>query len=109
MSSVQLETLDPNRLLAGIRVIELCDDLGEYGGRLLAGLGAEVTHVFDKQKFGGHFSGRATYHNFGKHLVVRELGTAEGREQVAELIREADILLQYEPYFSADALEEINS
>ena len=31
--------------LAGIRVIELADELGEYCGKLLAGLGADVIKV----------------------------------------------------------------
>ena len=33
------------RALDGVRVVEFCDELGSYAGRLLADLGAEVVKV----------------------------------------------------------------
>ena len=33
------------RALSGIRVIEFCDEIGSYCGRLLADLGAEVIKI----------------------------------------------------------------
>lgn len=92
--------------LSGIRVVELADELGEYCGRLLAGLGAEVIKV---EPVGGESTRdigpfyedvvdreRSLYfwqYNLGKRSCVIDGTSAAGRDQLARLIATADVVL----------------
>ena len=93
-------------MLAGLRVIEVADELGEYCGLVLAGLGAEVIkveppHGSPTRKIGPFFEDergpeRSLFYwayNRGKKSVVVDTTSAEGREQFLNLLASADILL----------------
>jgi crotonobetainyl-CoA:carnitine CoA-transferase CaiB-like acyl-CoA transferase len=92
--------------LAGVRVIELADELGEFCGKLLAGLGADVIKV---EPLGGegtrHYGPfyRETPHpnqslyfwhyNFGKRGSVIDIDTESGCHEFRRLVGSADVLL----------------
>ena len=92
--------------LTGIRVLELADEVGEYCGKVLAGLGADVIKV--EPPGGEHTRGygpfyedivepeRSLYfwhYNFGKRSVVIDLDTAEGRRSYERLARSSDVII----------------
>ena len=96
--------------LGGIRVLEIGDELGEYCGKVLAGLGADVVRVEppggEPTRMYGPFyhdkpdPDRSLYfwhYNLGKRSVVLDLDVAEGREQFARLAGEADVVLDCRP------------
>jgi len=96
--------------LTGIRVIELADELGEYCGKLLAGLGAEVIKVEprggERTRTYGPFADdepgpdRSLYfwhYNYGKRSVVIDLDDAPGLAQFRRLLANADVLLDARP------------
>lgn len=93
-------------MLAGLRVIEVADELGEYCGLVLAGLGAEVIKIEPPEgsptrKIGPFFEDepgpeRSLFYwayNRGKKSVVIDTAAADGREQFLNLLGNADILL----------------
>src|SRR5262245_9458063 len=92
--------------LAGLKVVELARILaGPWAGQLLADLGAEVVKVErpgtgdDTRAWGPPFAadGSAAYFhgcNRGKVSVAIDLGSPEGRAQVRDLVREADVLIE---------------
>ena len=86
--------------LDGVRVLELADERGEYCGKVLAGLGADVIKIEspggETTRFIGPFykdephPNRSLYFwhfNFGKRGIVLELDTAEGRDHFRSLLR----------------------
>ena len=88
----QTETDDFAGFLGGIRVLEIGDELGEYCGKVLAGLGADVVRVEPPggeatRRFGPFYHDepdpdRSLYfwhYNLGKRSVVLDLDAAEGR------------------------------
>lgn len=88
--------------LAGVKVLEIAHYIaGPAAGMALADLGAEVVKV---EPPGGEparrseplLDGESLYFatfNRGKRSVCLDLRTAAGREQLAELVRECDVLL----------------
>ncbi len=120
------------RPLAGIRVLELARILaGPWAGQLLADLGAEVIKVErpgagdDTRSWGppfvaghdGQALDSAYFHstNRGKRSVIADFETAEGRELVRALAREADVLVEnfklggLRPYgLDYDGLQPVN-
>ncbi len=94
--------------LTGLKVIELARILaGPWAGQTLADLGAQVIKVEaptgdDTRKWGPPFIERegdktaAYFHscNRGKASVTIDFRTPEGQEQVRDLIRDADILIE---------------
>jgi crotonobetainyl-CoA:carnitine CoA-transferase CaiB-like acyl-CoA transferase len=98
----------PMTPLAGLKVVELARILaGPWIGQSLADLGAEVVKVEspdgdDTRSWGPPFIERdgdrtAAYYyaaNRGKDCVTADFRTEEGRQQVIELIRDADILIE---------------
>jgi len=93
-------------LLAGLRVLEVADELAEYCGLVLAGLGAEVVKV--EPPSGSPTRGIGPFlddrpdperslhfwaYNRGKRSVVLDLGTEEGRRGFEALLGTANILL----------------
>ena len=94
--------------LSGVKVIELARVLaGPMAGQTLADLGAEVIKVEspagdDTRQWGPPFidhggeTAAAYFHscNRGKKSVVVDFRTAEGQEQVRELVADADILIE---------------
>ena len=92
--------------LQGVRVIELADELGEYCGKVLAGLGADVIKVEPlggevTRGYGPFFNDdphpdRSLYfwhYNFGKRGIVLDLDSEEGAHQFMRLAQTADIII----------------
>src|ERR1700704_1728055 len=103
--------------LAGIRVIELVDEQGEYCGLTLAGLGAEVIKIeppggnstrrigpFYEDKEGPERSLFFWYYNRGKRSLVLDLQQQKDRGRFHALVASADILLESTPKGELDAL-----
>jgi crotonobetainyl-CoA:carnitine CoA-transferase CaiB-like acyl-CoA transferase len=93
-------------MLAGVRVIEVADELGEYCGLVLAGMGAEVIKVEPPEgsptrNIGPFFEDRPGperslffwAYNRGKMSVTIDTATPEGRDRFLELLASADVLL----------------
>lgn len=94
--------------LAGLKVVELARILaGPWTGQTLSDLGADVIKVEapqgdDTRKWGPPFVERdgdvaASYFhscNRGKSSITVDFRTPEGQEQVRELVRDADILIE---------------
>lgn len=93
--------------LGGLRVVELADEQGEFCGRVLASLGADVIKVEppggSATRRIGPFVGdepdpdRSLYfwhYNLGKRSVVLDLDADAGRAEFVELVRSADVLLE---------------
>jgi crotonobetainyl-CoA:carnitine CoA-transferase CaiB-like acyl-CoA transferase len=94
--------------LAGLKVVELARILaGPWAGQTLSDLGAEVIKVEspagdDTRQWGPPFIERegdtsASYFhscNRGKSSITVDFRTPEGQEQVRELVRDADILIE---------------
>jgi crotonobetainyl-CoA:carnitine CoA-transferase CaiB-like acyl-CoA transferase len=93
--------------LGGLRVVEVADEQGEYGGRLLASLGAEVIKVEppggSPTRWLGPFADdevdpeRSLYfwhYNLGKRSVVLDLDDEGDQARFAELVEGADVLLE---------------
>ena len=100
---------DPSHLpgmLAGLRVIEVADESGEYCGLLLAGLGAEVIKIEPPQgsptrRIGPFYEDvedpeRSLHfwaYNRGKKSVALDTASAAGRARLLGMLEHADILL----------------
>ncbi|MFN0093963.1 MAG: CaiB/BaiF CoA transferase family protein [Dehalococcoidia bacterium] len=98
------------RALEGVRVVEICDELGAYCGKLLADLGADVIKV--EPPGGGiqrlsppFYGGEATpdtsvafwAHNTSKRSIVLDLETEAGRASAKALALSADIVIEENP------------
>ncbi|MFO1024986.1 MAG: CoA transferase [Acetobacteraceae bacterium] len=92
--------------LNGLRVIELADELGEYCGKVLAGLGADVIKVEppggEKTRGYGPFyqdephpnrSLHFWHYNFGKRGIVLDLEAEDDRQRFLRLAETADVVL----------------
>lgn len=88
--------------LAGLRVVELCDERGEYGGKVLADLGATVWKI---EPPGGEPSRRIAarevadgpwfrFANTSKRSVVADLQAAPAQAALRERVLAADLLLE---------------
>jgi crotonobetainyl-CoA:carnitine CoA-transferase CaiB-like acyl-CoA transferase len=98
----------PGQALEGVRVVEFCDEIGSYCGRLLAGLGADVIKVeppgggrqrhtppfFQAGPRGPDASLTFWAHNTSKRSVVLNLQTQRGREDALRLALSADVFLE---------------
>jgi len=98
-------------LLAGRRVVELCDESGWYCGKLLADAGAEVVKIEPPGGDPGRRvaplwaeapadcapSLRFLYRNTNKRSVVLDLSTERDRERLASLAAGADLLIETMP------------
>ncbi len=92
-----------NRPLSGVRVLDMSRVFaGPVAGRAFADLGADVVKIEppdgDITRLWGHkIAGLSTYftqQNCGKRNVCIDLQDAEGRELVARLADEADVVLE---------------
>jgi crotonobetainyl-CoA:carnitine CoA-transferase CaiB-like acyl-CoA transferase len=91
--------------LAGVRVLDLLDGLGELGTRYLADLGADVIRV--EPPGGGRSRGlapcvdgvslRYLTHNAGKRALEADLATAAGQGRLLRLAATADIIFEPGP------------
>jgi crotonobetainyl-CoA:carnitine CoA-transferase CaiB-like acyl-CoA transferase len=93
-------------MLGCYRALDLTDERGQLAGAILASLGAEVIAVEppggSRSRHLGPFAGdepglerslRHWAYNRGKHSVVVDPATSEGRAALADLVRSADVLL----------------
>jgi crotonobetainyl-CoA:carnitine CoA-transferase CaiB-like acyl-CoA transferase len=93
-------------MLSGVRVVEVADELGEYCGLLLAGLGADVIKIEppsgSSTRHIGPFHGDAPdperslffwSYNRGKRSVALDLANGEERDRLLTLLSDADVLL----------------
>jgi crotonobetainyl-CoA:carnitine CoA-transferase CaiB-like acyl-CoA transferase len=93
-------------MLAGVQVIEIADELGEYCGLLLSGLGADVIKIEppggSPTRHIGPYAGdrpdpeKSLFfwaYNRGKRSIVLDLDTDEGRQSFMQLAKNADIVL----------------
>lgn len=97
--------------LTGLRIVELCDELGQYAGKLLADLGADVVRVeppagssarsigpFVRDIPGPNRSLDFWYHNTNKRSVVLEFENDESaRDELRRLMRAADVVIEDRP------------
>ncbi|MYD36417.1 MAG: CoA transferase, partial [Dehalococcoidia bacterium] len=115
-------------VLTGIRVLDLSGLAGQYAGRLLADLGADVIKIeppggdpvrsmppFAGDEPGPDRSLRWLAYNTNKSSVVIDIETDSGRQQLLDMARSADVVLDsFEPGYLAsiglpdEALREAN-
>lgn len=92
--------------LKGIRVLEVADELGEYAGKVLAGLGADVVKVeppggevtrtygpFYQDEPGADRSLHFWHYNHGKRGTVIDLDSEDGRREFRALASVADVII----------------
>ena len=92
--------------LDGFRVLELADETGEYAGKVLAGLGADVVKVegvageptrnigpFRNDVADSEASLFFWHYNHGKRSVVLDLESRAGQERFRALVSRADVLI----------------
>ena len=102
-----MEPLQVSPALEGVRVIEVGDWRGEFAGRLLGNMGAEVIKVeplggSPSRRIGPFYEGkpgpeRSLYwwqYNVGKRSVTLDLQRTEGREILGKLVEKADVLVE---------------
>jgi len=90
--------------LSGLRVLDLADEKGELGGRLLADFGAEVVRIEPpsgarSRKLPPFDQGRSLYfahRNFNKLGLALDLEASSEREKLAGLLECADVLIESE-------------
>lgn len=100
--------VDVSGPLAGLRVLELCDELGQYAGKLLADLGAEVVKLEppegSRARRIGPFAGDEPgpdrslnfwYHNTNKRSAILDIERSdEARRTFRRLAANADLVLE---------------
>lgn len=98
------------QFLGGLRVVEIGNELGEYCGKVLAGLGADVVRIErpggDETRSNGPFykdqphPDRSLYfwhYNFGKRSAVLDLDSSSGLGDLRRLLANADIVVDSRP------------
>jgi crotonobetainyl-CoA:carnitine CoA-transferase CaiB-like acyl-CoA transferase len=118
----------PEGFLDGVRVLELADELGEFAGRVLAGVGADVIKIEppggEKTRGYGPFykdephPERSLYfwhYNQNKRGIVLDLDAAADQERFRRLVKSADVLIDSRPraylperQLDYDALRKLN-
>ncbi|WAX58364.1 CoA transferase [Jatrophihabitans cynanchi] len=96
--------------LSDVRIVEVADELGEFCGRLLGGLGGDVIKIEplggERTRAFGPFlddiphpnrSLHFWHYNFGKRGVVLDLDATEDRDRFLELVADADVLIDSRP------------
>ncbi|MDZ4375293.1 MAG: CoA transferase [Phenylobacterium sp.] len=102
--------------LGGVRILEVGDELGEYCGKILAGLGADVVRVEPRggevtRRYGPFYKDephpdRSLYfwhYNFGKRGIELDLDDAADQAQFRDLAHAADVILDSRPRGYLDA------
>lgn len=97
--------------LDGIRVLEVADELGEYAGKVLAGLGADVVKVEpptgeETRTYGPFYldepdpnrSLHFWHYNLGKRSVTVDLDDETGKRDFHRLAAAADIIIDSRPH-----------
>ena len=97
----------PTGPMHGLRVVELCDEIGEFAGKLLADMGADVVKVEppggSRTRSYAPFLGDEPHpdrslhfwhYNTSKRSVTLDLDADEGREAFRALVAGADVLVE---------------
>ena len=113
--------------LDGVRVVELADEMGEYCGKILAGLGADVVKIeppggevtrhygpFYKDEEDPNKSLHFWHYNLGKRGAILDLETEDGLAALRGLVEHADVIVDarrtsmgaFEPTY--DQVRQIN-
>ncbi|MFI5270088.1 MAG: CaiB/BaiF CoA transferase family protein, partial [Chloroflexota bacterium] len=95
-----MDTIGP-QALAGARVIELVHPYGQYCGKVLADLGADVLKIEppggDQARAIGPFHGDVSlhfaYYNTNKRSLELDLGSPAGQDALRRLVADADALV----------------
>ncbi|MEW1863291.1 CoA transferase [Streptomyces sp. NPDC088194] len=116
MSTTAPDTSTFTGYLGAIRVLEIGDELGEYCGKVLAGLGADVVRVEppdgEVTRSYGPFhqdvpdAERSLYfwhYNLGKRSVALDLDTPAGQADLRTLAGTADVVIDSRPRGYLDA------
>ena len=81
--------------LAGVRVVDCTDELGAYGTRVLASLGADVVRVVDPLRTAGMPHGEYDVcFNAEKAVVAIDPTNEEQRSLLAQLVERADVIVE---------------
>ena len=101
---------DADGFLDGVRVLEVADELGEYCGKVLAGLGADVIKIEPPggevtRSYGPFAEDRPDperslyfwHYNFGKRGVTLDLDDAGGQAEFLRLAAGADVVIDTRP------------
>jgi len=104
------EVNSPRGPLNGVRILDLSNPMGQYCGKMLAMLGADVIkvepHGGDPSRKMGPFFNSEThpekslhwfYYNACKRGVTLDLETNEGKERLRQLAAASDILMETNP------------
>ncbi len=96
--------------LPGVRVLEIGNELGEYCGKLLAGLGADVIRVEppegeETRSYGPFLDDEPDrecslyfwHYNFGKRGITLDLDDTRDQERFARLAKTADVIIDSRP------------
>jgi len=89
------DQVSPPAALAGVRVLDCTDELGAYGTRILAALGADVVRVVDPLRAAG--MPRDEYDacfNAGKAIVAMDPTNEEHRSLLTRLVERADVIVE---------------
>jgi benzylsuccinate CoA-transferase BbsE subunit len=84
-------------VLSGCRVLDLTDERGMLGARLLADMGAEVIRIEKPVKRDTESGADCCYLNAGKWSLSLNLEKEGGRELFRRLVRTADVLVETLP------------
>jgi crotonobetainyl-CoA:carnitine CoA-transferase CaiB-like acyl-CoA transferase len=113
-------TVQSRDFLGGLRVLEIGNELGEYCGKVMAGLGADVVRVEPPGGEGTRSYGpfyhdephpdRSLYfwhYNLSKRSVVLDPDAADGQRELARLLEAADIVIDSRPrgYLAARGID----
>ncbi|MBV1906908.1 MAG: CoA transferase [Pseudomonadales bacterium] len=104
--------------LAGLRILDLCDERGIYGAKMLADLGADVVRPEPPEgdslrKRGPHSEDEnatpvSLWHAFfasNRRFFSLDPENAEGQKQLQKLVDRADIVLSCDGAFAVDAAQ----
>jgi crotonobetainyl-CoA:carnitine CoA-transferase CaiB-like acyl-CoA transferase len=105
-----IEPVVSDGFLTGVRVVEIADEHGEYCGKLLAGLGADVIKVEppagEHTRWYGPFYRDVVHpdqslyywhYNFGKRGAVIDLDHVDGVKFFRDLVATADVVIDGRP------------
>ena len=79
-------------MLSPYRVLDLTDSHAQLGPMILADLGAEVIRI--EPRGSDRHSGLYHVYNRGKKLTQCDIDTSEGKAQLLELVKSADVLFE---------------
>ncbi|MYI82070.1 MAG: CoA transferase, partial [Chloroflexi bacterium] len=102
--------MTPGGPLADLRVVELAGEQGQWCGRLLADLGADVVKIeppggAPERRFGPYYQDEPHpdrslsfwHYNSGKRAITLDIESAEGATVLRRLVAGADVFLETQP------------